>query len=577
MNAVSVSGIAQRETRALARVALSIAVIGLTLLKLWLVQAQHLIASGRAIYDDRLFITLSDHLLNGAWLGPYNNLTLMKGPMYSIWMALNFWIGWPLLFTQHLFYIAACAVFVAAARPVVRGRALRLLLYAALLFNPASFLVTRILRSGIYVPLTLMVVACAAGIAFRLPKRAAGLAPWCLGLGLSLGAFWLTREEGAWILPSAILLIGAGLLAAWRRGTLRARRVVWLLLVPALWAGAVGSVCAINRRAYGVFAIVEMKTPEYKAAYGALTRVTPADFHPYLPVAREVRQRIYAVSPAFAELEPFLEGDIGRRWAALGAGVSGFSADSGEIPGGLFFWAFRDSVSAAGHADAAPETLAYYDRLAREVNAACDDGRLEAGPPHASQLQPLRREHLRLALEALVSSHIPNLFSFYALPDWASTGSDEELVVFEDITWERLSLTGDRRRSTAHLPRQSLQDARRLAALSKWVSLYRALAPFAMGLGLIGLGAVLFLRRPPGLLWTLNLALLGGILARLAMLSLLSATSFPATGVWYMTPAMTLLVPFCVLSIADAALALRDRLRRRPAGAPTDSPQDGPI
>ena len=65
--------------------------LALTVLKLWLTRGQGVFALGSAGHDDRLFIELAQHLIRGEWLGPYNELTLAKGPFYSLFIAAAFW------------------------------------------------------------------------------------------------------------------------------------------------------------------------------------------------------------------------------------------------------------------------------------------------------------------------------------------------------------------------------------------------------------------------------------------------------------------------------------------------------
>ena len=56
-------------------------------LKFWLVAAQPVVAHANASFDDRLYLALAEQILKGNWLGPYSQFTLMKGPMYSLFVA----------------------------------------------------------------------------------------------------------------------------------------------------------------------------------------------------------------------------------------------------------------------------------------------------------------------------------------------------------------------------------------------------------------------------------------------------------------------------------------------------------
>ncbi|MER2528799.1 MAG: hypothetical protein ABTR07_12795, partial [Candidatus Competibacter denitrificans] len=74
-----------------------IVIILFILTKLWLVSDQGLVAFAHAAHDDLLFVRLANYLIQLEWLGPYNNLTLIKGPFYPLWIAITFLIGIPLL------------------------------------------------------------------------------------------------------------------------------------------------------------------------------------------------------------------------------------------------------------------------------------------------------------------------------------------------------------------------------------------------------------------------------------------------------------------------------------------------
>ncbi len=77
------------------------AAVVLTAVKLWLTSGQRIYAIGPAFHDDRLFVDLAAHLANGEWLGPYNQFTLAKGPMFSVFIAGAFLLGLPLVFAQQ--------------------------------------------------------------------------------------------------------------------------------------------------------------------------------------------------------------------------------------------------------------------------------------------------------------------------------------------------------------------------------------------------------------------------------------------------------------------------------------------
>lgn len=398
------------------------------------------------MHDDRLFLNLASALLSGKWLGPYNNLTLAKGPFYPIFIAVAFILGIPLLLAQHLLYITACIIFVAALRPLLRPVSLPPV-YAILVFNPMSYtdgVMSRVLREGIYPALALLVVACAVGLLARFNRPRKQLLAWSIGFGFALSAFWLTREEGTWIAPSILIIIGLATVRAWQTRHIDLRQLTLLCILPfSIWIVALGVVAGINKARYGVFATVEFKSADFLAAYGALSRVKHGHFRQYVPVPKETRERIYAVSPAFAELRQFLDGDGGKGWSTHGCQALSVCDD---IAGGWFMWTLRDAVAAAGHYTSGASAANYYRRLAEEVNTACAERRLDCIGKRASMMPPWNDAYVGPFFQTLARAaiYLAKYKDFYARSS-PSIGTEDSLKLFRDVAGGRLSPSSQHR------------------------------------------------------------------------------------------------------------------------------------
>lgn len=420
----------------------------LTLLKLWLTRGQPVFAIGPAGHDDRLFLQLAEYLVRGEWLGPYDQMTLAKGPFYSFWIATTYLLGVPLFLSQQLLYAVACALIVRAWSPAVRSAAALFALYALLLWNPMTFEASslgRVLRQHVYTPLVLLIFASLIALYFRRQASLFRLLPWAILLGLAGAGFWLTREESIWLAPSVALLAGASLLTTWyssRPALLNVARAfgvaVFVAVVP------VFVVSALNYRAYRWFGTVEFRAPAFNDAYGAMVRVRVGPDLPFVPVTREAREAMYVVSPAFAELKPYLEGDLGRGWADASSGVTGLAAEQRQIGGGWYMWALRDAVVAAGHGHNAGEALAYYRRMAGEINAACESGRLRAGPPRSGFLPVWRDGQTEKVANTFVdfADFVVSFSNFTAFAPPSAGGADS-LELFSKMTHEQLSPSDD--------------------------------------------------------------------------------------------------------------------------------------
>lgn len=412
--------------------------------RLWLSAGQTIAANGYSGHDDRLFLTLAQNLMEGGWFGGFHNLTLAKGPFYPFWVAAVFLLGVPLLFSYQLLYASACLVFTLAVRPLVKMPGALLIIFTALLFNPMSYsdqVMTRPFREGIYAALTMLVLGSAAGLMARLGHGLKRLLPWSICLGLSLSAFYLTREEGVWIMPSLLLIISFAAVSTWVAGREGRVRALLLCVLPfCILLASIGAVSEVNRRYYGVFTTVEFKSRAFLSAYGALSRVHHEKWRPMVPVPRDVRERVYEVSPAFAELRQYLEGDLGGAWSVNPCLYLSVCDDMG---GGWFVWAFRDAVAAAGRYESAKTAADYYRRVAAEVNGACEDGRLVCGPERASLTPPWGNRYL-LPLTGSFKKGAVALARFdgFSAASAPSTGPDELLEIFRDMTGGRLSSDG---------------------------------------------------------------------------------------------------------------------------------------
>lgn len=415
----------------------------LTITKLWLVSGQSIAAIGFAGHDDRLFLNLASELLHGRWLGPYNNLTLAKGPFYPLWIAATFMLGVPLLLSQHLLYIAACTIFVIALRPLLPRPTILLLIYAILLFNPISYtdgVMTRVIREGIYPSLTILIVAGATGLLARHDRPLKILLFWSSGIGFALSALWLTREEGIWIVPSMLFIIGFTAMKIWQTKMPDWRkRLLFCVLPLIIWVVAIGIVAGINKACYGVFTTVDSRSHDFLAAYGALSRVKHPRWQPYIPVPKETRERIYKVSPAFAELKPFLEGDCYKKWSSVSCNALSICDDIG---GGWFMWALRDAAAAAGHYTSGASAAKYYRQVAAEINTACANHSLDCGAKRASLMPPWRSEYAWPLIKTVVRAAVFLVrFEGFSAYSSLSTGWEDSLILFRDLTGGRLSPT----------------------------------------------------------------------------------------------------------------------------------------
>jgi hypothetical protein len=401
-------------------------------------------------HDDQLFVRLAHYLAAGQWLGPYDNLTLAKGMFYPMFIAATFWLSVPLKIAEHLFYLFICG----SAAGLVRrasGNKLSLVLFALLAFNPVlwNYGFARVLRQGVYLSLALAVVILLVIIAFPPSGSSRGtLKRLFLGisLGLTVTAYWLTREEGAWLVPAAIMVLAVAVLAIlrpkWslqpvndglpiRSAQLKAIGTP-LLIALITFAAADWTVAALNYQYYGIFETNEFRAKNFLRAYGALERIQQDKWRYLVTIPEASWQKAYLVSPAARELSPSVEGQTRQLWLQISC-TYGIVKPCDEVQTGYDMWEFRDAVANAGHYKSGADAMRFYGTLAGEIDAACDSKKIACLPPRSSMQPPFRPEYLSWTWrDAKEITHLTFKMVEGPVVPMPSVGPDNDVAIFAD-------------------------------------------------------------------------------------------------------------------------------------------------
>jgi hypothetical protein len=524
--------------------------------KLWLAAGQHLdiISPILSPYDQGMFVTLGHSILRGAWLGPYNDLTLAKGPFYPIFIALTSYLHMPLLFAQQLLYLAGCLVLVISVQPLLRNyipnnskhwlvshaqSIITVFLGLALIYNPMTTDINssaQTMREGIYPALTLLSVAFFIGMLSYAKTKIWKYVLIAIGAGIAVSGFWLTREEGLWLDPFIILLtIYLGIFIIRRRQNLthwKWRLVIAVLPILILW-GSIFTISKVNEHYYGVDATVEFKTPQFLSAYSSLTRINDGVWMPQVPVSIEQRQLAYKVSPAFDTLKPYLEGGLGQAWAEAAHMGPPYQ---GQVNAGGFMWDFRASVREAGYYVNGKTAMNFYATMGRQVNAACADGKLKCFRSTDSMYPPLNKGYYG----EFVSSFNRSFYFLKGFDQYDPTPVDN--IGDPTSVSEVAALT--------HQADTNNYGHRRVRALQDIGNVYQYVSPVIAYVAIIAFVLTLVIYRPFKNQLFIVAALIGlTIIARMLLLSFINVTSFQAISTLYFSCAYPLLIVFDVICI----------------------------
>ncbi len=358
-------------------------VLGIVASLLYLIIRTHIpiAVHAESIHDDQLFISMGQRIADGHWLGAYNQMTLIKGPGYPLFLAANAWLGTPLSLTEALFLGLAIGVFFLVFARISRMPNVALFGYIATLWMPAPYL-ERIMRDCIYPGQMLLVLSgLIVSLYIEMPRNRRYAC--ALATGLLLGWFSLTREEGIWIAPGIAVIALASTIYHRRKQQVKAFVLIPSTLIIVAYGMTQLTFLSINKIAYGSFVGVEVNSSPFKDAMSALQSVQAGEQIPYVPVSKRAREAIYQVSPSFLKLKGYLDPPTGSPWQF---GCQFYAQTCGEIAGGWFMWALRDAVATNGSYDSPKRAAAFYRGLADEVQKACRMGQLQCKPLLISML-----------------------------------------------------------------------------------------------------------------------------------------------------------------------------------------------
>jgi hypothetical protein len=354
-----------------------IALALLGLFRLWLVHTEEIYGSS-AEHDALWYVGSAKHWY---WGAPYSWTAFVRPCAYPLFIALVHFFGIPLRIAIELAQMGAYGLLIGALRKSGVPRPLCVVLFGVMILHPASMLYNNHTMSESFY--TVVLVAALAGSLLTLFTRKFLHALWT---GVAYAVLWNTREE-SFLIP--LILIAFLCLALWQKrdaATRKAHFIFWSkrfgVVIGALLLVVV-VVYSANYRAFGSFAKSDMSSPAFESTFKALLRIKPSYSLRYISVNQEALRLAYAASPAFAQLQPQFDSVTGRNWTKPVNDTLGV-----REYGPWFMWALRNVTAESGYFKDPFKTNAFYREVAREINQACDEGRIPSRLVVSSFLDP---------------------------------------------------------------------------------------------------------------------------------------------------------------------------------------------
>lgn len=525
---------------------LPVGLLAAALIRLWLVSVQPIRAVYPSPHDDELFVNLAEAIIRGEWLGAYDQLTLAKGPMLSLLIAVAYFLGVPFAWFQQALYSAACVLCASSVDCTIGHRRLAWWVGIVLLANPMSYdgsEMAQVLRQNVFTSFSVLLLAATLALAWGSKMSRTATAFWGVTWGVAGAGYYLTREETVWLVPSILILL-TGLV---RRDETRRIRLVALAAGFAIATAAAGGVAWMNLRNYGWLTTNEFRTREFRGAYGALTSVHAGKPMRFVPVTAEARERLYRTVGSFAFLRPHFESGAGAGWMFTTGQAIPSLRGSKEIGGGWLMWALRDAVAGAGFTSSGAEAAGFYRKLESEINEACRSGRLDCSNSLVPYVPRLTGEDARpLAGNLLRASVFMATFEDFDAEVPPSEGNAWSQARFREITGSRISPL---------IPNAASDDFRSsllriIGRAHRWI--VPALLLCTLPVWVLALRRRLHRSAEAGALLALAVSALVATCGLVLIVALIETTAYPAITIRYLHAGYPVMLLYVAASISVA-------------------------
>jgi hypothetical protein len=413
-----------------------------------------------APHDDLLFYRLGVSIANFEWLGLYDQLILLKGAGFPLFLAIVNMLFLPLRVGEALIICAASAYFLSSPIFSKMGMKTKVGLFAVIVFIPFQFgaLDYRILRDMIY-PWVLLAVLASGSRLFWSLRGGKGFKLNSLIFGFFIGVFDITREESIWILPTLAILALIFLVLSnlkVRKNTLAS---IALLLLSFL--SVVGSNSLANYFAYGSPIRTEFRQGDFAYGYGQLFRFKMGHEVRRGSLSRENWETLFDKIPAALPLREYVFGPAYQGWTRISCEAIRSqhpwenNPDCDDIMlNGYLMMALKDGIFAAGY-DTPSKQSAFMKKVGDDIVKYCKLEPTECSAPAKSMMPPETfsieavkntLKNLPRASEVMLDSNNP------ALVGWHGSGS-----IFEQIKMAKFldaKIIHDQQRVIAQSPSQ---------------------------------------------------------------------------------------------------------------------------
>lgn len=353
-----------------------VVVLLVVLFKLYLVYDIPIIARAAGLHDDRLMVNLAENLLEGRWLGTYDQYTFIKGISYPSFLAISNLVHVPINVAHTLLFAISALSLVFSLGVVLKKSYQKIVLFSFVFFSPISYSLETfqlIYRDDIYYSLILFLVSCYIAVLLRIDNYAANK-KWMIVASVVFIFVWFCREDSVWIVP---MMLGVSFVIFYKSSQKAfVSKILAMPYISLLFTCFIFG--SINWFIYGEFIINEMQYSSFTKAYNRLTMIRPEKELEKVKLSQYQLEKAYDVSPHMRLLKEEYSGEVGSGWKRISGGFPGNeNVPAGEIAASHSMWAFRDMVSRLGYYKSTEAANDFYNKIIQELDMGFENGMLE--------------------------------------------------------------------------------------------------------------------------------------------------------------------------------------------------------
>ena len=331
-------------------------------------------------YDDALMIRMMKKILDGQYLGLYNNIILTKGIVFPLLISIIKYINinYSIVFT--ILHIGGCLLLTNSLKSNINNKVYLVIIYIILLFNPVSYsseLFQRLYRTSLSVTELLFFLS----FIIRIINDKGNIIFNYLMLGFMISIMLLTREDTIWV------MIIYGLLIIFKSIKKHKLKHILVYFIPCLILFlSLNIYSMINKKYYDIYTYNELKDSSFKDFYVRLKSIKDDNKKYRVSVTKRMLYKLCDESKTFG----FERRDIDMYY-------ENYKIDD-EIENNNIIWYLRNMIYVKFQLLNGKDANEYFRKLADEMDVLFKEGKLEK--------------------QLIIPSVNLNTLSIYYLKDW---------------------------------------------------------------------------------------------------------------------------------------------------------------